>query len=419
MQDVLTLILGGGHGSGLYPLTRDRSEPAVPIAGKYRLIDIPISNCFNSGLKRIYVLTQFLSASLHTHIGSTYNIDPFSHGFVDVLAAQQTYEDSDWYAGTADAIRQHLTYVEHDQANLILVLMADQLYHFNFRELIRTHRKSGAELTIAVNPVSRRQASRYGIVRLNPQGEVIEMVEKPTSDEELDRLESFPGQERAHVANMGIYLFNRRFLLDAFAANSDMNDLVFDLFLPHLKDQPIQSHVFEGYWMDVGTVRAYHEASLSLVKEGSPFNFHTPNSIIYTRARNLPAARVLDSVGNDCLIADGAVIEQQVKLDRCIVGIRSIVGRNVQIRDSVIIGADFFEGESDRKNNREKGIPDVGIGEGTIIENAIVDKDCRIGKNVKIVNEKKLTEVEEETHFIRDGIVIIPKGVVIPDGTVI
>jgi glucose-1-phosphate adenylyltransferase len=426
MQDVLTLILGGGRGTRLYPLTKRRSEPAVPIAGKYRLIDIPISNCINSGLRRIYVLTQFLSVSLHRHLSNTYNFDPFSQGFVEVLAAQQTNEASEWYLGTADAVRQNIRYLEVENAREILILSGDQLYHMDFRDLIQTHRESRADLTMAVVPIRRAQAAGLGVVRLDEAGRVAGLVEKPQTEDQLLPFRAPPAWlehrglgEREYLANMGIYLFNRPALIDLLKAQPQATDFVRDFLAPQLRAQPIQAHLFEGYWEDVGTIKAYHEASLALAGDKPPFDFHSPEGVIFTRMRHLPASRVRAARVEQCLISDGCVVQEGTCLERCVIGVRSRIGREVTLRDTVIIGADRHETEGERAANRTRGLPDLGVGNQALIERAILDKDCRIGAGVQIVNRRQLREDEGDNYVIRDGIVVIPNGAVVPDGTII
>jgi glucose-1-phosphate adenylyltransferase len=428
MRNVLSLILGGGRGTRLYPLTMLRSKPAVPVAGKYRLIDIPISNCINSGLNRIYVLTQFLSVSLHRHIANTYKFDPFSRGFVEVLAAQQTNETADWYQGTADAVRQQIRYVLEDPCSEVLILSGDQLYRMDFQHMLRTHRDARADATIAVLPVPRDQVSGFGIMRLNEQGRVNGFVEKPKTDEAvapfftppewMARL-GIPSKGRPYLASMGIYVFTRKALLDMLNARPLATDFGKDVFPRALQTHHVQAHLFDGYWEDLGTVKAYHEANLALAGEDPPFDFHSPEGVIYTRMRFLPASRVQAARLKDVLISDGCVIGEGTTLERCVIGIRSRIGRNVTLRDTVMIGADRFETEAERKANREKGIPDLTIGDDVVVERAIIDKDCRIGKGVRLVNQRGVENDEGDTYVIRDGVIAIPRGTIIPDGTVI
>lgn len=428
MLDVLGVILGGGRGARLYPLTKKRSEPAVPIAGKYRLIDIPLSNCINSGIKRVYVVTQYLSVSLHRHIGSTYEFDPFGNSFVEVLAAQQTNETANWYQGTADAVRQNLGYLEHESARDVLILSGDQLYRMDFADMVRTHRDSKADVTIAVHPVSRDHAPRYGIVRLDAQRRIIDLVEKPQTAQQLDALRTpaawmqkhgLTSDGCEHLANMGIYLFNREVLFDLLHSQPLAKDLVTELFARRLSTLPLQAYLFNDYWADVGTIKSYHEASLSLCRDNPPFSFHSPEGVIYTRMRNLPASRVEAASSNGCLISDGCTVGSGSVLQGCVIGVRSRIGSNVHLENAVIIGADEIETAEERARNAADRIPDIGIGDGSVIRNAIVDKDCRIGKNVRIVNESGVREAEADNYVIRDGIVVIPNDAVVHDGTVI
>jgi glucose-1-phosphate adenylyltransferase len=428
MLDVLSLILGGGRGTRLYPLTKLRSKPAVPVAGKYRLIDIPISNCINSGLNRIYVLTQFLSVSLHRHIANTYKFDPFSRGFVEVLAAQQTNDSTDWYQGTADAVRQQIRYVIEDSCSEVLILSGDQLYRMDFQHLVKTHRDTGADVTIAVLPVAREQVSGFGIARVNDSGCVIGFVEKPQSDDLLGPLHTPPelmrrfginSPGRPFLASMGIYLFKRQPLLDLLTAKPLATDFGKEIFPRSLKTHKVQAHLFDGYWEDLGTVKAYHDASLALASESPPFDFHSPEGVIYTRMRFLPASRMSGATLKQCLVSDGCVIGEGTRIEHSILGVRSRIGRNVALRDTVLIGADRFETDAERAANRTRGLPNLGVGNNVVIERAILDKDCRIGDNVRIVNHHGALDEESDNYVIREGIVVIPRGTVIPEGTVI
>jgi glucose-1-phosphate adenylyltransferase len=428
MQDVLSLILGGGRGTRLYPLTKLRSKPAVPVAGKYRLIDIPISNCINSGCNRVYVLTQFLSVSLHRHIANTYKFDPFSRGFVEVLAAQQTNETADWYQGTADAVRQQIRYVREDGARDVLILSGDQLYRMDFAKLLRTHRDTKADVTIAVLPVARGQAPGFGIAQLDDAGQVVGFVEKPQTDAQLAPLATpaawldqrgVAAPDRPYLASMGIYLFARQVLVDLLNAPPLATDFGKEIFPRSLKTHRVQAHLFDGYWEDLGTVKAYHEANLALAGNNPPFDFHSPDGVIYTRMRYLPASRLSGATVEQCLISDGCVIQAGARIERSVVGVRSRIGRNAVVRDTVIIGADRFETEAERAQNRERGVPDLVIGDNCVVERAIIDKDARIGNSVRITNRQGVAEEEGENYVIRDGIVVIPRGNVLRDGTVI
>jgi glucose-1-phosphate adenylyltransferase len=416
MLSVLSLILGGGRGTRLFPLTQLRSKPAVPVAGKYRLIDIPISNCINSGMNRIYVLTQFLSVSLH------------SQGFVEVLAAQQTNEAADWYQGTADAVRQQIRYVAEDSCTEVLILSGDQLYRMDFQQLLKSHKDTKADVTIAVLPVPPNQVCGFGIVRLDDAGRVVGFVEKPQTDEQLKPLWTSPewmhkhgivSHGRPYLASMGIYLFKRDALLELLMAKPLATDFGKEVFPRSIKTHRVQAHLFDGYWEDLGTVKAFHEASLALAGDHPPFDFHSPDGVIYTRMRFLPASRITNASLKQCLVSDGCVVQDGTQVERCVIGVRSRIGRNVTLRDSVIIGADRFETDADRSANRTKGIPDLLVGDGAVIERAILDKDCRIGRHVKIINQKGIENGEGENYVIRDGIVAIPRGTIVPDGTVI
>jgi glucose-1-phosphate adenylyltransferase len=428
MADVLSLILGGGRGTRLYPLTKLRSKPAVPVAGKYRLIDIPISNCLNSGFNRIYVLTQFLSVSLHRHISHTYKFDPFNQGFVEALAAQQTNEAADWYQGTADAVRQQVRYVQEDSCTEVLILSGDQLYRMDFRQLLRTHEESQADVTIAVLPVLRDQASGFGILRLDDSGRVIGFDEKPQTDAELERMRTAPewidrrgiqSKGRYYLASMGIYLFKRDVLFELLNAPPLATDFGKEIFPRSIRTHRVIAHLFDGYWEDLGTVRAFHEANLALASDEPPFDFHSREGVIYTRMRFLPASRVAAARMEKCLISDGCVIEAGARLERCVVGVRSRMGRNVILRDTYLIGADRFETDAERAVNRARGLPSFSIGANTVIENSIIDKDCRIGAHVRLVNQRGLKDAEGDNYVIREGIVVIPRGTAVPDGTII
>jgi glucose-1-phosphate adenylyltransferase len=428
MHKVLSLILGGGRGTRLYPLTGHRSKPAVPVAGKYRLIDIPISNCINSDLNRIFVLTQFMTVSLHRHIANTYKFDPFGGGFVEILAAQQTNEADDWYQGTADAVRQHIRTITDQVCDEVLILSGDQLYRMDFRELIRTHRQSKADATLAVIPVPRDQVAAFGLVRLDDSGRIDAFIEKPGDDEALAPFytpaawmerHGVQGRDRPYLASMGIYCFRREALLDLLNAKPLVTDFGKEVFPRSLRSHRLQAHVFDGYWEDLGTVQAYHEASLALASDNPPFDFNSPAGVIFTRMRFLPASRVSGATLREALISDGCLIEDGARVERSVIGVRSRIGRNAMIRDSVLIGADSYETDVDRELNRLRGIPDIGIGDDVVIERAIIDKDCRIGHKVQLVNARGIANEEGPNHVIRDGIIAVPRGTVLPDGTVI
>jgi glucose-1-phosphate adenylyltransferase len=428
MENVLSVILGGGRGTRLYPLTMHRSKPAVPVAGKYRLIDIPISNCLNSGFKQIFVLTQFLSVSLHKHIANTYKFDPFDRGFVEVLAAQQTNEAADWYQGTADAVRQNIRYFQDEYHSEILILAGDQLYRMELGQVLRTHRDSGADVTIAVLPVAKEQTSGFGLVRLDDAGRVRGFIEKPKKPEQLEPFRVAPSwlerrkiapAGREYLASMGIYLFNPEVLYSLLNSDMQTKDFGREVFPQSIGTHHVQAYVYDGYWEDLGTIKSYHEANLALATDNPPFDFHSAEGIIYTRMRFLPASRITSASLEQCLVSDGCVVEAGARMSHCVIGLRSRIGRNVRLRDTIVIGADRYETEVERAANRASDTPDFGVGEGSVIERAILDKDCRIGRNVRILNERGIEEYEGDNYVIKDGIVVIPKSTTVPDGTVI
>ena len=436
---VLSLILGGGKGSRLFPLTKLRAKPAVPVAGKYRLIDIPISNCINSDLHRIYVLTQFLSVSLHRHISNTYKFDMFSRGFVEILAAMQTYDTNDWYQGTADAVRQNALYVKNENCDEVLILSGDQLYRMDYRALIDTHRQTGADVTIAAIPVREDQTSGFGLMRMDDTGRVSSFVEKPkTADARAPYhtpaawIESrgIPANGRPYLANMGIYLFNTSKLMEMLntpvldqlhGQMKPPHDFGSNVFPNWVDKARIQAHLFDGYWEDLGTIKSYHEANLALADVEPPFDFYQPDGLIYTRMRNLPAAKVDGAMLNRVVVSDGCRVGSGSALSHCLIGVRSRIGNNCQLSDTILIGADRYETAREVRDNRASGHPPLNVGDGTVIHNAILDKDCRVGSNVVIRNDKKVQEYDhpDELWYIRDGIVCVPRGAVIPDGTVI
>jgi glucose-1-phosphate adenylyltransferase len=430
MRSVLALILGGGRGTRLYPLTKSRSKPAVPVAGKYRLIDIPISNCINSGLNTIYVLTQFLSVSLHRHIANTYKFDMFNRGFVEVLAAQQTNETADWYQGTADAVRQNIAYIERENPDEVLILSGDQLYRMDFRQLIETHRGHRADVTIAAIPVPERDTAGFGLLSMDAHSRITGFVEKPKTPEErqpyftsADWIEKrgIPCNGRHYLANMGIYLFKTEVLYDVLTAKPLATDFGKEVFPRNYKARAVCAHLFDGYWEDLGTVRSYHEASLALAGSNPPFDFHTPDGVIYTRMRNLPASRINGAALEESVVADGCVIGAGTRVERCLIGVRSRIGNECALRDTVLIGSDKYETDAQRRDNARTGRPNLNIGDGAVIEKAILDKDCRVGRGAKLVNAAGRVDFDGPNgmYHIRDGIICIPRGTVIPDGTVV
>ncbi|WP_020468280.1 glucose-1-phosphate adenylyltransferase [Zavarzinella formosa] len=428
LRSVLSIILGGGQGARLFPLTQLRAKPAVPVAGKYRLIDIPISNCLNSGINRIYVMTQFLSASLHRHIANTYKFDQFSKGFVEILAAQQTMEGSQWYQGTADAVRQNVRQIEEDPCTDVLILSGDQLYRMDYSELQATHTKSDADITIAMLPVPESHVAGFGIMKADDSGRITSFIEKPKvslkehepfrTNAEWIEARGIKCDGRNYLASMGIYLFKREVLLKLLQDPQD-TDFGRDIFQKHYKQLKVQAHLFDGYWEDLGTIRSYLQSSLDLARENPKFEFYHPSGPIYTRMRFLPAARICGATINESLISDGCVVKAGTKLNHCSLGVRSRIGQKCEIIQSVIIGADRYESDEERESNARKSIPNFNVGDNCHIERAILDKDCRVGNNVTIDYHGKEPNVDGDCYYIRDGIVVIPKGMIVPDGTVI
>jgi len=425
MRNVVTLVLGGGRGTRLYPLTKFRSKPAVPVAGKYRLIDIPLSNCINSGLNRIYVVTQFNSVSLHQHIRSTYTFDPFDRGFVEILAAQQTPQSAGWYQGTADAVRQNFRYIEQPDIDYVLILSGDQLYRMDFSQMIATHRKSGADVTISAVPVASSEATGLGIMKLDETDRVVGFLEKPRSEEELAHVRTDPAwidaqgiQSRGRdcLASMGIYLFNRNTLIDALE-KTDYRDFGKEVFPASMRTRHVQVHLFDGYWEDIGTIKSFFGANLSLASTDPPFELAAEEAPIYSRARFLPPSRVEKATLVNSLIADGCQVQEGAVIENSVIGLRCMIERDVVIRNSILMGHDFYQEPGETASDAANDRPPLGVGAGARIEGAIIDKNCRIGRNVRIANTSGVDSAEE-TQFgmICDGIVCIAKGSTIPDG---
>lgn len=418
MEEAIAVILGGGRGARLFPLTLHRSKPAVPIGGKYRLIDVPVSNCLHSGLRRIYVLTQYQSESLNKHVSNTYKFDIFSSGFVTVVAAEQTETGSDWFQGTADAVRQSMRHLGDEAWDDVVILAGDQLYRMDFREMLQTHRERRADATIAMKPVTAEETSGLGIMRVDGAGRVVKFEEKPARDR-LDALAStIPGRQGpVWLASMGIYVFRRRALEEALSseAHVDFGRHVIPAAVPRLN---VQAHVHDGYWEDVGTIASFYRANLALTDAQPPFSFYDPRCPIYTHPRFLPATKIQSCDIVDSLVSEGCYIEQ-ARIERSVIGIRSRIASGARIRRSLVLGGDGYETPESVERARREGLPPIGIGEDSVIEAAIVDKNARIGRGVRITMERRDRDRDGDTHFVRDGIVVVPKGAVIPDGTVI
>ncbi len=424
-SNVLCVILGGGQGKRLFPLTRDRAKPAVPLAGKYRLVDVPISNCINSGFRRIYVLTQYNSVSLHRHIAQTYNFDAFSGGFVEILAAQQTAKCASWFEGTADAVRKNLEhFLDHD-FDYLLVLSGDQLYRMDFRLLILQHMQSGADITISTIPMPREKVPQLGIMRIDSDRRIRDFAEKPTDPELIARFKlpqewyaalGIVGDSELYLASMGIYVFNRDVIQKVLAGNEP--DFGRDI-IPHaIKEYKVYAYIFQGYWEDIGTIKTFFEANLDAASELPRFNFFDMTAPIFTRARFLPCSKVNGATLDHALISEGCIINRAT-LIHCVIGLRSIIEEGAVLRRVVLMGIDYYETEESKKICESKGIPKLGIGRNTRIEETIIDKNVRIGDNVVITPHGKPANFDHELYYIRDGIVVIPRGATIPHGTVI
>lgn len=425
VRNVLALVLGGGRGTRLYPLTRDRSKPAVPLAGKYRIIDVPLSNCINSGVQRIYVMTQFNSVSLHRHIRRTYRFDAFSGGYVEILAAQQTNEAMAWYQGTADAVRQHIKLLQDSDIKQVLVLSGDQLYRMNYADLLSTHEANNADVTIAGIPVADDVSSSFGIMRFDSAGRVEGFLEKPTTKAELDLVRTDPewieqagiqAAGRSLMASMGIYLFDRDCLLDLLL-KTDYQDFGKEVFPAAIRAKHVQLHPFDGYWEDIGTIRSYYQCNIDLASSEPPFELAAPHAPIYSRARFLPPSRVDGARVQGSLISDGCTIGAGTVIENSVVGLRCQIGKNVVVRNSVILGNDYYETPEHLEVDVSNNVPPLGIGDGAVIEKAIIDKNVRIGRQANVINDRGLTELPESQHFtIRDGVIVVPKNAVLGDG---
>jgi len=422
---VLSIILAGGAGKRLFPLTQDRSKPAVPLGGKYRLIDVPISNCLNSGLKKIFVLTQFNSASLNRHIVNTYRFDPFAEGFIEVLAAEQTMTNPNWFQGTADAVRQHLHRFTGRENDYQLILSGDQLYRMDFHKLLESHWKRGADVTICVIPKSEAMASSFGLLKLATDGRVEQFREKPRgtalhemqSDTESLGLTAEEARKRPYVASMGIYLFKCNVLTDLLA-DASMIDFGYQVIPRAIEKYDVYGYLFDDYWEDLGTVEAFYKANIDLTGSDPHFDFHDMTAPIYTRARFLPSTRVEQCEIRDSIIAEGSIL-RGARIFNSVVGIRSQVAEDVALERVMMMGADFYEDNDDFEYNHQLGIPNVGIGRGSVIRKAIIDKNAHIGENVRVVNEERIQNFDGPGYYIRDGIVIVPKNGVLQSGTLI
>ncbi|MDP2982492.1 MAG: glucose-1-phosphate adenylyltransferase [Candidatus Latescibacter sp.] len=415
MNRVLAVILGGGRGIRLQPLTKLRAKPAVPIAGKFRLIDIPISNCINSGIKHIYVLTQFNHVSLHRHIYQTYKFDSFSTGFVEVLAAQQTLSSDQWYQGTADAVRQQLPHLRAQNMDHVLILAGDHLYQMDYSQFVDFHRETGADLTVAVKPVLREQTGEFGILKTDYNNRIIDFQEKP-NENEVESLISDTGEpEKPFLASMGIYVFNRGLLVRLLTGEKkdDFGRHIIPYAIKHLN---VKAYKFHGYWEDIGTIKTFFRANLALTDPFPAFDLYRREKPIYTRPRYLPASKVDGCTIQQSIICEGCILDK-CEIERSIIGIRSKLSPGSRLKNVVMMGADAFETLEEIDLDRMAGSPMVGTGNDTVIENAIIDKNARIGDRVRLVNENHVMEGVYDTFEVHDGIIVVYKNAIIPSGT--
>ena len=418
----LAIIMGGGAGSRLFPLTKERSKPAVPLGGKYRIVDIPISNCINSGLRQIYVLTQFNSTSLIRHIAASYKFDHFSRSFVEILAAQQTPSGAEWYQGTADAVRKNLADFLQRPYEYYIILSGDQLYRMDYRKVLRQHIEKKSDITIATIPVDRKAAMDFGIMHTDAERKIIRFEEKPKTAALLDELK-IPGNllrelskeenEELYQASMGIYIFNREAICEAL--NNDFVDFGKHIIPQSIEKYAVHAYIFQGYWEDIGTIRAFFDANLNITNPNPPYSFFDTVAPVYTHARFLPGSKINTATIKQAIVSDGCIISDS-QIERAVIGVRSYIGSGTTIRHSIIMGADFYE--SDMASREKKSdLPPLGIGKNCIIDHAIIDKNARIGDGVTITPEGKPENHDGENFYIRDGIVVVPKNAVIPPGT--
>jgi glucose-1-phosphate adenylyltransferase len=422
-KEVIAIILGGGAGSRLYPLTATRSKPAVPIAGKYRLVDIPISNCLNSGIGRMYVLTQFNSASLNKHIKNTYHFSAFSSAFVDIIAAEQTPDNPTWFQGTADAVRQSLRHVEQQDFDYVLILSGDQLYQMDFQEMVDRHIKENADISIATIPVGDREAPEFGILKSGEGDLITSFIEKPSKDVLVDWV-SDTGPEmktmgRVYLASMGIYIFSRKVLFDLLQeTHKDATDFGKEIIPTSIDNYKVLSFQYDGYWTDIGNIYSFFEANLALTQDIPPFNLFDNSKAVYTRARMLPPAKISGTTLEKTIIAEGCIINAS-RVENSVIGIRTRIGTGTTVVSSYIMGTDYYETLEDMNNSVSKGLPKLGIGERCYIKNAIIDKNCRIGNDVRINGGHHLVNADHSLYTIKEGIIVVKKGAILPDGFVI
>lgn len=429
MKKVLAIILGGGAGTRLYPLTKLRAKPAVPIAGKYRLIDIPVSNCINSEIYKIYVLTQFNSASLNRHISRTYNFSGFNEGFVEILAAQQTPENPNWFQGTADAVRQYLWLFQDWNPSEYLILSGDHLYRMDYSQFIQRHRETNADITISVVPMDEERASDFGLIKIDDNGRIVSFSEKPKGDAlkqmQVDTttlgLTAEEAQRSPYIASMGIYVFKPEVLMELLKKTVEQTDFGKEIIPAAAKTHNIQAYLFNGYWEDIGTIKAFYEANLALTEQPQPaFSFYDERAPIYTRGRSLPPTKMLNCTVSESIIGDGCILKD-CQIHHSVLGIRTRVESGCTIQDTLIMGADYYQPFTERKSDCDVKPVSLGIGANTTIRGAIIDKNAHIGCDVQIINKDRVQEAEREDQgfYIRSGVIVVVKNAVIADGTVI
>ena len=427
-DNVISVILGGGAGSRLFPLTGERSKPAVPLGGKYRLIDVPVSNCINSGVTQIFVLTQYNSASLNRHISRTYRFSSFSSGFVDILAAEQRADSPQWFQGTADAVRQMLPHIRDWKVDTLLILSGDHLYRMDYRKFLERHFETNADVTISVIPCNEEEAGEFGLLKTDADGKIIEFKEKPKGDElqsmRVDTtnfgLTAEEAAKRPFLASMGIYVFNYNRLVELLGEDTSWVDFGREILPSAIGKLNVQAHIYNDYWEDIGTIRAFYNANLDLASPLPKFNFFNSAAPIYTRSRYLPPSKIHGCEIDNAMVSEGCILNG-ITAKRSIIGLRSRIDYGTKIEDSIVMGNDFYESLEEMEKNLARRIPHVGIGKNSIVRRAIIDKNVRIGSNVQIINAHGIdnTDCENKSYYIREGIVIIPKGAVIYDGTVI
>ncbi len=427
-ENVVAVILGGGAGSRLFPLTKERAKPAVPLGGKYRLIDVPVSNCINSNIMQIFVLTQYNSASLNRHISRTYRFSSFSTGFVEVLAAEQRLDSPEWFQGTADAVRQMIPHIRDWRVNTVLILSGDHLYRMDYRKFIARHFETNADVTISVVPANPQDATGFGLLKTDERGRIIEFKEKPKGEQlEAMRVDTTQfglteteSQSRPFLASMGIYVFNYKRLVELLDEDEERFDFGGEIIPSAINKFNVQAHLFKDYWEDIGTIRSFYQANLDLASPLPKFDFFNTDAPIYTRSRYLPPSKVHACDIDNSMISEGCILNG-VYARNSIIGLRSRIDENTKIENSIVMGADYFESFEEIRDNASRGKPHIGIGQNTVIRRAIIDKNARIGSNVQLVNKNNVETQDSENGcwFIREGIIIVPKTATIPDGTVI